>query len=332
MDGLIGQAKTQLWKFVNQFIPATRGGRRPLLQVALYEYGKSSLPSGEGYLRMILPFTGDLDRVSEQLFALQTNGGDEYCGQVIREATAGLNWSRDPDDLKVIFIAGNEPFTQGTVDYRESVAGAAGRGITVNTIFCGDYQEGVSTNWADGATRGGGNYMNIDQNRKVIHVTAPQDAEIERLGRSINDTYLAYGSKGGEGKARQLAQDSNAVAAAPGVMENRAVSKSSSYYSNGEWDLVDAAKKDPKKLEALKTDELPKEMQSLKPAERQAYLDKKSKERAEIQGKIQALNAEREKYVAEEMKKLSKTGDDTLDGAMSKAVKEQAKKKGYKLD
>jgi hypothetical protein len=281
---------------------------------------------------MILPFTGDLDRVSEQLFALQTNGGEEYCGQVIREAAGGLNWSRNPDDLKVIFIAGNEPFTQGSVDYRQSVAGAVSRGITVNTIFCGNYQEGVSTNWADGALRGGGNYMNIDQNRKVIHVTAPQDGEIERLGKSINDTYLAYGRKGEEGKARQTAQDVNAAAAAPGVMAERSNSKASGFYHNDEWDLVDAAKADPKKLAALKPEELPKEMQSLKPAERQAYLDKKSKERAEIQGKIQALNAEREKFVAEEMKKLSKTGDDTLDAAMIKAVREQAKKKGYKLD
>ena len=120
MDGLIGQAKSQLWTFVNQFSPLRRDGLAPELQVALYEYGKSSISAGEGYLRMVVPFTTDLDRVSEQLFALTTHGGDEYCGAVIKSATQGLNWSPSARDLKVIFIAGNEPFTQGSVDYRQS--------------------------------------------------------------------------------------------------------------------------------------------------------------------------------------------------------------------
>ena len=67
MDGLINQAKTQLWTFVNEFAPLKRDGQAPELQVALYEYGKSAIPAGEGYIRMVLPFTTDLDQVSQQL-------------------------------------------------------------------------------------------------------------------------------------------------------------------------------------------------------------------------------------------------------------------------
>src|SRR5688500_10235204 len=47
MDGLIEQAKSQLWKIVNEFITAKHGGLRPELQVALFEYGKSSLSASE---------------------------------------------------------------------------------------------------------------------------------------------------------------------------------------------------------------------------------------------------------------------------------------------
>src|SRR5580693_164582 len=79
MDGLIDQAKTQLWNVVNEFVHARKGGRPPAIQVALFEYGKSSLPSQEGYVRLILPLTENLDRASEELFALKTNGGDEFC-------------------------------------------------------------------------------------------------------------------------------------------------------------------------------------------------------------------------------------------------------------
>ena len=95
MSGLIDQAKTQLWSIVNEFVTTRRDGRIPELQVGLYEYGKSSIPAKEGYIRMILPLTTNLDKVSEELFVLKTNGGDEYCGQVIQSAAQGLS-NRSP--------------------------------------------------------------------------------------------------------------------------------------------------------------------------------------------------------------------------------------------
>ena len=42
MDGLIGQAKSRLWKIVNELATAKKGGMTPRLQVALYEYGQDS--------------------------------------------------------------------------------------------------------------------------------------------------------------------------------------------------------------------------------------------------------------------------------------------------
>ena len=57
-----------------------KGGKAPAIELALYEYGKSSLPADKGFLKQLVPLTNDLDLVSEQLFALKTNGGDEYCG------------------------------------------------------------------------------------------------------------------------------------------------------------------------------------------------------------------------------------------------------------
>ena len=75
MDGLIAQAKTQLWNVVNEFVLARKDGRPPAIQVALFEYGKASLPPDEGFVRLVLPLTDDLDRVSEELFALKTQRG-----------------------------------------------------------------------------------------------------------------------------------------------------------------------------------------------------------------------------------------------------------------
>ena len=332
MDGLIAQAKSQLWKVVNEFIRSKRGGFRPEIQVALYEYGKSSIPSGEGYLRMISPLTTDLDKVSEELFALKTNGGQEYCGQVIQAATRSLAWSKSNRDLKVIFIAGNEPFTQGRVDYRKAVREAVAQGIIVNTIHCGSRQAGINGKWKDGAMLADGNYMNIDQNRKVVHIAAPQDVEIEKLGGELNKTYVGYGRRGSKAKKRQAAQDSNAESAAAGSMTQRAVFKASPNYSNADWDLVDAQKKGKVKVDKMKAEELPDELRKMDGAERTKYLEKQGKKRTEIQAKIRNLNAERRKYVSEKQKKMSSSGDDTLDAAMIKSVREQASKKKFEFE
>ena len=87
MDGLIGQAKSQLWKIVQQFALAKKAGKTPLLRIALFEYGNSGLPASEGYIRQVVPLTDDLDAVSEGLFSLQTNGCLLYTSPSPRDAT-----------------------------------------------------------------------------------------------------------------------------------------------------------------------------------------------------------------------------------------------------
>jgi hypothetical protein len=328
MDGLIEQAKTQLWKVVNEFAQARQGNVRPTLEVAVFEYGNNGLAAAEGYIRLVLPLTTDLDKVSEELFALRTNGGDEYCGTVIRDAAARLSWSSSGNDIKAIFIAGNEPFTQGHVNFKESCQAAIAKGIVVNTIFCGNHDEGITTSWKAGADLADGRYMSINQDAQPVAIAAPQDDEIARLGRQLNSTYIAYGATGSKGLERQAAQDQNAAASAPAVMAERSVAKAQAAYTNSGWDLVDAKKEGKVEINTLKQEELPAEMQKMNETERSNYVDAKAKERTDIQQKIQKLSEERKRYIADQMKKQTKT-DNTLDAALIDAVRAQAKKKGY---
>ena len=332
MEGLIEQAKGQLWKIVNEFLKAKQDGQTPEVQVALYEYGKSSLSRESGWVRQIVPLSTDLDQISEELFALKTNGGDEYCGWVIKDAVANLAWSSDPHVYRAILIAGNEPFTQGPVNYADSCKAAIARGIIVNTIHCGNEAEGINTKWKDGATLADGKFMVIDHNRAVVHIEAPQDKEIAKLSAQLNKTYIAYGASGRVAAARQSAQDQNVATLAPasGAVVQRAVAKSSVNYDNSSWDLVDAAKNQSFKLEEVKKDALPAEMQKLSEAERKQFVETKSKERGELQAKIQTLNSEREKYVAAQRKSQSATN--TLDMVVIGTVREQAQKRQFKFE
>jgi len=332
MQGLIEQAKSQLWRIVNEFAKAKQGGVSPQVQVALYEYGKSSLTATSGWIRQIQPLTTDLDKISEELFALRTNGGEEYCGWVIKDAVNELSWSPRADVYKVIFIAGNEPFTQGPVNYAESCKAAITKGIIVNTIHCGAEAIGINTKWKDGADLADGSYLVIDQNRAVVSITAPQDKEIAQLGVELNKTYIAYGVAGRSGEVRQKAQDANVLSLAPasGAAVQRSVAKASANYQNASWDLVDAAKDKDFKLAELKANDLPAEMQKMNSEERKAYIEKNAKERADLQAKINQLNKEREQYVASRMKEIA--GTNTLDAVVISAVREQSAKRNFKFE
>ncbi len=290
MDGLINQAKSQLWKIVNEFALAKKNGKSPTLEVALYEYGKSSIPANEGHMRMILPLTTDLDSVSDELFKLRTNGGDEYCGMVIDASLKGLKWSKSSKDMKAVFIAGNEPFTQGKVDYKKSCRNSIAKGIVVNTIFCGNHNEGVRTKWKHGADLADGKYMNIDQNVRVAHIKAPQDDEIMRLGRELNKTYIAYGSRGKAKKEMQSAQDKNAATMGSGSVVQRSIAKASKQYNNSGWDLLDAAESGSVDVEEMEEDDLPDEMKKMSKKERKEHVEKNLKKRANIQKKINKQN------------------------------------------
>jgi hypothetical protein len=327
MDGLIDQARSRIWKIVNELATAKKNGRVPHLQVALYEYGQSSIPAAAGYLRRIVPLSGDLDRISEELFKLSTNGGDEYCGRVIQEAVRGLEWSKGNNDLKMIVIAGNEPFTQGGTDYRISCREAIGRGIIINTIFCGNYQEGLQTDWKAGADLADGQYVAIDANNAPPPVSAPQDPEISRLGVELNGTYVAYGREGGAGKMRQDEQDMKAASVSGEVMAQRVAAKAAPQYSNSAWDLVDAKKSGQVKLEEMKDAELPQEMKGMSAKERNEYVAAMQRKRETLQKKIAVLHAEREKFVREKMKSGSTAG--TLDEAIIRALRKQAAGKNF---
>ena len=241
-----------------------------------------------------------------------------------------MKWSESNDDLKLIIIAGNEPFNQGKIDYKESCKAAIAKGIMINTIHCGDYETGVRTFWKDGADLADGKYMNINQDAKVVHVETPFDTEILKLNQELNKTYIGYGNAGKSRIVMQEVQDNNAASYGAANNVERAVSKSKKAYKNDEWDLVDAMAKDEEILEEVEKEALPEVMQEMDKKERKEFIETKSKKRTEVQTKINDLNKKRKKFIAE---KETENGENlTLDNVMLKAIREQAKNKNYKFE
>lgn len=329
MDGLIDQAKAQLWKMVNQLASSKKEGEASDIEIALFEYGNDKLAMGEGYVRMVSALTKDVDGISEKLFQLKTNGGSEYCGWVIGNAVKDLAWSTDDKDLKIIVIAGNEPFNQGPKDYKEACKWAIEKDIVINTVFCGAWKEGIETFWEAGAKIGKGQYLNIEQDKKVIHIRTPYDDILIQLNLRLNKTYIGYGSAGKAMKERQTIQDDNAAAYGQANVAQRATYKAKAQYRNDSWDLLDATEGDDKKIASLRKEDLPEEMQKMNDSEKKEYLKKLRQERETVKKEILEMDKKIRDFIAEEEKKNPEKN--TLDNVMKQTVTEQAKAKGFEF-
>lgn len=331
MDGLIDQAKSRLWNIVNTLTTLQYNGRAPQVEIALYEYGNDGIRD-ENYIRQVTPLTQDLDLVSEKLFALRTNGGSEYCGAVIRDASTNLNWDSNEKSMKLIYIAGNEPFDQGRINYKEVISKAKNKNIYTNTIFCGSREEGIRSFWQNGAVTGGGKYFNIDSDKKVIYIETPYDIRISECNAKLNDTYIYYGNRGSEYKLKQVAQDKNAEIQSVSNLVERTVSKSKkNAYKNEHWDLVDRAEKDAGFIASVKESELPDELKGKSKEEIRKAIAAKSAEREKIQKEIEELSRKRQAYIDGEMKKRGTDTADDLGKAIESSILELAKKNGYSL-
>lgn len=325
MDGLLEQAKSQLWKLVNELTTFKKEGETPDIEIALLQFGNQNLSITRGYIEQIMPLSTNFDQLSAQLFSLKTEGGNEYCGWAIKDALQNLAWSKNPNDLKMIFIAGNEPFNQGPEDYRSICKATKKAGIIVNTIHCGDYFKGKHDLWEDGAYLAGGKYLNIDHNDQVVHTSTPYDDDISQLNKALNSTYISYGQEGASKLQNQAVQDVNASRYSTANVRTRAFVKSKKAYSNDSWDLVDFTAS--RSLSEVSESELPETLRKMNEKERLAFIESTRQKRNTIQKQLQEYETMVKEYITNNGAEIA--NKQTLDNAMLEIIQEQAKAKGY---
>lgn len=335
MEGLIDAARQKLWAIVNDLATARP---TPRFRLALLTFGNTGNPADVGWVKVETDFTEDLDMVSERLFALRTNGGDEYVGRVLQAAVDQLAWTggaaspQPGSNLRLIFVAGNESADQDQeFGFRAMCRQAIARGIMVNSIYCGNPADDIAPGWREVAKLADGHFAAIDQQNGTVAIATPFDDELAALGAAINATYLPLGSKGEAGKKNQLTQDANAGQFGAPASAQRAAAKGGRFYRCS-WDLVDACREGEVKLEEVAETDLPEEMRAMTLEERRAHVAAMEGERAEIQKRIAAIDAKRRAFVAEEMKKHTELGELAFDKAVREAVRSQATAKGFEFE
>jgi hypothetical protein len=331
MDGLINAAKMKLWDIVNDLAKIKPA---PTLRVGLYSYGNTGYNAKDGWVRKELDLTVDLDMVYQKLNALTTNGGQEYVARVSRDAIDQQKWSEDPQALKLIFVAGNEPASQDpTVKMDQVSTLAKDRGIIINPIYCGGADDKDGTSWRQLAALAGGRFANIDQNGGAVAIATPHDKELAELSTRLNTTMVVYGGeKAKEAQLNQVAQDANALKQGIAAAAARSQTKGGGLYCTSDWDLVDRCKRDANfDITKVPEDQLSDEMKKMKPEERVAHVKKKMAERDALQKQIDDLGNKRQAYIAEELKKNKSAGDKAFDASIRATIREQAAQKGIQI-
>ena len=233
MSGVINTAKQKVWSIVNE---VARSKPTPILRIGLIGYGSANKEA------KFFELTDDLDKVYENLMTFKTDmGGREWVGWALKQASDRMEWSSGKNDLKIIFMVGNETAAQGNADvlYTKTAPEAIRKDIMVNSIYCGKPGQEEERTWREVATLADGKYTTIDLSGGAITIETPMDPKFADLNKRLNATYVAYGAKGKAGIGRQIVQDKNSYDnGGQSNLASRAQAKAWAGYNCASWDRI----------------------------------------------------------------------------------------------
>ena len=336
MGGLIEGAKQRVWGIINEVM---RTPARPAVRVGLVAYRDH----GDQYVTQVLPLTNDLDKVYTTLMDYRAEGGGDTPEDVRQALADGVNkagWSKpSASTAQILFLVGDAPPHDDYAnepDTLDTTARAVKAGMTVNTIECGDAAD-TRQAWQQIARRGEGQFFSIAQDGGVQMVATPYDARLSELGNRLGSTFTAYGGGAGadgeryrrEAAARPASYETKVAGAAPVVAQaDRAVNKAlnkDAYVG----DLLQSVENGSVKLDDVKAEDLPDDLQKLPAADRQKEIERRLAERQKLRDEIVSLSKQRDEYIAAERKKQA-GGQNGFDSAVASALKDQMAKKGIK--
>src|SRR5262249_13269959 len=145
--------------------------------------------------------------------------------------------------------------------------------------------------WQEICRLGEGSYVQIDaKGGPVVVIETPFDKDLAKINADLAATTLCYGDAKlqalGKGKA-----DAAKALPAPAAAERAGFAGKSGMAAS--YDLLDAIKGGKVKLKDLKDTELPEEMQKLTPKQREEFLVKAEKTRADLLTRAADLDKKR---------------------------------------
>ena len=328
MGPLIEGAKRKIWSIATAIVDANPHADIRMGLVAYRDIG-------DEYVTKTFNLTTDIQDLYANLLELRARGGGDWpesVNEALHVAVTKLSWTQGSEICRIMFLVGDAPphmdYAQD-VKYPEVLRMARERDITVNAVQAGGARD-TERVWREIAQLGNGRYIPIPQDGgHLVIIETPWDTEIIELQRRINGTVIPYGPRAQqnsiEQKTKQIARAPASVASEmAGYINKRAASTGEAVTGRG--DLVADVAAGRQRLEGVKDDELPDAMRTMKPAERQAAIDKQTAERKSLNAHLTDLVRKRDQYVMEKRNAAPVKTADSFDRAVAETLKAQIKR------
>ena len=332
MSGLIGTAKEKIWSIAGSF---TQTVPTPKIEIGMIFYRDR----GDEFITKQIPMGTPMDDLYEELMTIQAAGGGdmpESVNQALWEAVTDMQWDKDKDTYRAIFLVGDCPphmDYQDDVKYPVSCAEANKRNIIINTILMGNDRQAHAI-WSEIAKKTNGEFIQTDMRVNNISIATPLDERIKALQRELDNTRIYYG-KSKEVNEKKKSQSEKIMMEDASVNARRAEynlseSGKTSYYGSDE--LISSVQKG-KKLSEISASDLPEELKKMSSVELQKYVNDNIAKREKLEKKILELNKQRQVYIDDKLKEMDQeTVESSFDDVVFEAVKVQAAKKEIQIE
>lgn len=309
----------------------------PNYRLGIVCMGRPSFKSENNYVQIISDLTNDIDAAAYPFYQIKdvSAPGNYFMGHALDVAVNQINWSKDPNAIRMMFVAGNGKPSAGP-GFKKPIRDAQEKGITVHSLYFMTYSnDKEQQDWNEMAAQTGGTYNIIGLKEPAIVLEKSYDgAMLREASHMINTTYVYYGHSGISRFEMQADLDEEAELQGENQVEARTFFKVTELYQglNASWDLIDlqntggdALKQSTKfmdpRLNEFSNDEL------------LMHLAEVGYERKEYISIIKMLSTQREQFLREKSEKLENYRfGKTFFGVVNRTIVETAEKYGYSLD
>ena len=265
-NGLIDDVREQLWMIINQ---AHELQPAPDLRIGIIGFSRPSFGKEKAYVKVLANLTNDFDSLAFELYKLKptVEQGDQYVNAALTIAMNEMNWGKEENNSKIIFIVGNGMASGRGVDIISTCAQLSKRHFVVNSLFVeskGRNQSQALGGWKKIAdlTHGLQSEITVGKKDAVIDVEMNNNALLD-LNHQLNSTYLYHNEKGKINYRRLHDLDSALHLAGIAEFYQRIWYKQSSWFQNTQsnWDLVDYIKSVSGDLEKIDKRTMPDSLQ-----------------------------------------------------------------------
>ncbi|MBK5285659.1 MAG: VWA domain-containing protein, partial [Bacteroidia bacterium] len=137
-NGIIEHLRNHLWHFVHELDQLEPQAN---YRFGFVGYSRPSFGKDNYYVKVIRDLSYDNELLSSEMFALRTQveQGSQFVGAALMNCIKNLNWSKEKDAVKIIFLSGNGFVNADGDTYKKACELAVSRGIIIHSLYWYSY-------------------------------------------------------------------------------------------------------------------------------------------------------------------------------------------------